>query len=160
MKGSKTNKSPLERGGDNKQGPPTATAEKNYTSQCIGQNEKGGIYLGGISKDGAVTNAIKLENKQDGEHQFCLEISNNRRSCTTSTSPGRLSMDCGRYPWIDDREEKEALDSCLIHAHNGNIVIKASNGKIRMEATDIEIVTKGDGETKGHLKLNLSLIHI
>ena len=156
MQGSKTNKNPNSRGGDNKQGPPTATAEKNYTSQCIGQNEKGGIYLGGISKDGAVTNAIKLENKQDGEHQFCLEISNNRRSCTTSTSPGRLSMDCGRYPWIDDREEKEALDSCLIHAHNGNIVIKASNGKIRMEATDIEMVTTGEGETKGNVKITSS----
>ena len=156
MQGSKTNKNPNSRGGDNKNGPPTNTAEKNYTSQCIGQNEKGGIYLGGISKDGAVTNAIKLENKQDGEHQFCLEITNNRRSCTTSTSPGRLSMDCGRYPWIDDREEKEALDSCLIHAHNGNIVIKASNGKIRMEATDIEMVTTGEGETKGNVNINAS----
>ena len=157
LPGSTTNKSPNTRGPKPEQGsgPPTATAEKNYTSQCIGQNEKGGIYLGGISKDGAVTNAIKLENKQDGEHQFCLEISNNRRSCTTSTSPGRLSMDCGRYPWIDDREEKEALDSCLIHAHNGNIVIRAENGKIRMEATDIELVTKGEGETRGHLKLNI-----
>ena len=44
------------KGGDNKNGPPTATAEKNYTAQSIGQNEKGGVFLGGISKDGAVTN--------------------------------------------------------------------------------------------------------
>ena len=154
--GSKTNKSPLSRVGDNKQGPPTATAEKNYTSLCIGSNEKGGVFLGGISKDGAVTNAVKLENKQDGEHQFCLEIDNNRRSSTTSTSPGRLSLTCGRYPWIDDREEKEALDSCLIHAHHGNIIIKASNGKIRMEATDIEMVTTGEGETKGNVKITSS----
>ena len=153
--GSKTNKNPNSRGGDNKNGPPTATAEKNYTSLCIGQNEKGGVFLGGISKDGAVTNAVKLENKQDGEHQFCLEITNNRRSSTTSTSPGRLSLTCGRYPWIDDREEKEALESCLIHAENGNIIIKASNGKIRMEATDIELVTKGEGETRGHLKMDI-----
>ena len=65
MQGSKTNKHP-NRGGNSKaqgSGPPTDTAEKNYTAQCIGQTEKGGVYLGGISKDGSTTNAIKLENK-------------------------------------------------------------------------------------------------
>ena len=66
-----------------------------------------------------------------------------------------MSLTCGRYPWIDDRAEKEALESCLIHAENGNIIIKASNGKIRMEATDIELVTKGEGETRGHLKMDI-----
>ena len=154
--GSTTNKSPLSRGGDNKNGPPTATSEKNYTSQSIGQNEKGGVFLGGISKDGATTAAVKLENKQDGEHQLTLDIGPDQlRSSTTSTSPGRLTLKCGRYPWIDDRKEKEALDSCYIEAEHGNIVIKASNGKIRMEATDIELVTKGEGETRGHLKLEI-----
>jgi len=158
MQGSKTNKSPNTRGQPKGEGsgPPTATAEKNYTSQSIGQNEKGGVFLGGISKDGATTAACKLENKQDGEHQLTLDIGPDElRSSTTSTSPGRLQLFCGRYPWIDDRKEKEALDSCMIHAENGNIDIIASNGKIRMKATDIELVTEGEGETKGHLKLTI-----
>ena len=51
---------------------------------------------------------------------------------------------------------KEAEDSCLIEARNGNIIIKASNGKIRMEATDIEMVTTGEGETKGNVKITSS----
>ena len=105
MKGSKTNKSPNTRGQPKGEGsgPPTATAEKNYTSQSIGQNEKGGVFLGGISKDGSTTNAIKLENKQDGEHQLTLDIGPSElRSSTTSTSPGRLTLSCGRYPWIYD----------------------------------------------------------
>ena len=164
MQGSKTNKHP-NRGGNSKaqgSGPPTDTAEKNYTAQCIGQTEKAGIYLGGISKDGSTTNAIKLENKQDGEHQLTLDIGPSElRSSTTSTSPGRLTLSCGRYPWItgDDPEkvleEKEARDSCMITAQHGNIVIRAENGKIRMEATDIELVTKGKGEQRGHLKLDI-----
>ena len=153
--GSKTNKHPNARGGKETTNPPTATAEKNYTAMCVGSNDKGGVFIGGISKDGAVTNAIKLENKQDGEHSFCLEVDNNRRSSTTATTPGRLTLTSGRYPWIDNREEKEALESCMIHAEHGNISIKASNGKIRMEATDIELVTKGKGEQRGHLKLNI-----
>ena len=135
--------------------PPTDTAQQNYTSQTIGKNEKGSVWIGAIHKQGDNTSAVALRNEQDGEHQLCLDIGPDRRSTTISTSPGKFEVDCGKYPWIDDRAEKEAMESCFIHAHNGNIVIKASNGKIRMEATDIEIVTKGDGETKGHLKLNI-----
>ena len=159
--GSKTNKSPNTRGQPKGQGsgPPTATAEKNYTSQTIGKNEKGSVWIGAISKDGATTSAVSLRNQQDGEHQLTLDIGPDQlRSSTTCTSPGRLTLTCGRYPWITGdkaREEKEALDSCMIHAENGNIDIIASNGKIRMKATDIELVTEGEGETKGHLKLTI-----
>ena len=43
----------------------------------------------------------------------------------------------------------------MIRAEHGNIDIVAENGKIRLQATDIELVTKGEGETKGHLKLDI-----
>ena len=136
------------RGGKGTTNPPTDTAKQNYTAQTIGKNEKGSVWIGPIHKQGDVTSAVVLRNEQDRTHQLCLDIDGERPGSTTSTSPGKLQMDCGD-------NMKEAEDSCLIHAHNGNIIIKASNGKIRMEATDIEIVTKGDGETKGHLKLNI-----
>ena len=164
LKGSETNKSPNTRGPREGQGsgPPTATAEKNYTSQTIGKNEKGSVWIGAISKDGATTSAVSMKNEQDGYHQLTLDIGPDKlRSSTTSTSPGRLTLKCGMYPWITGpdadkvRKEKEALDSCMIHAENGNIDIIASNGNIRMEATDIELVTKGEGEERGHLKLTI-----
>ena len=136
--------------------PPTDTAQQNYTSQTIGKNEKGSVWLGAIHKQGDNTSAVALRNEQDGEHQLCLDIGPDRRSTTTSTSPGKFQVDCGKYPWIEDREEKEAMESCLIHAHNGNIIIKASNGKIRMEATDIEMCTTGKGSTKGNININAS----
>ena len=136
--------------------PPTDTAQQNYTSQTIGKNEKGSVWIGAIHKQGDNTSAVALRNEQDGEHQLCLDIGPDRRSTTTSTSPGKFQVDCGKYPWIEDREEKEAMESCLIHAHNGNIIIKASNGKIRMEATDIEMCTTGKGSTKGNININAS----
>ena len=136
--------------------PPTDTAQQNYTSQTIGKNEKGSVWLGAIHKQGDNTSAVALRNEQDGEHQLCLDIGPDRRSTTTSTSPGKFQVDCGKYPWIEDREEKEAMESCLIHAHNGNIVIKSSNGKIRMEATDIEMCTTGKGSTKGNINITAS----
>ena len=43
----------------------------------------------------------------------------------------------------------------MIRAEHGNIDIVAENGKIRLQATDIELVTKGEGEKKGHLKLEI-----
>ena len=136
--------------------PPTDTAQQNYTSQTIGKNEKGSVWLGAIHKQGDNTSAVALRNEQDGEHQLCLDIGPDRRSTTISTSPGKFEVDCGKYPWIKDRAEKEAMESCFIHAHNGNIVIKASNGKIRMEATDIEMCTTGSGSTKGNINITAS----
>ena len=136
------------RGGKGTTNPPTDTAKQNYTAQTIGKNEKGSVWIGPIHKQGDVTSAVVLRNEQDRTHQLCLDIDGERPGSTTSTSPGKLQMTCGD-------NMKEAEDSCLIEARNGNIIIKASNGKIRMEATDIELVTKGEGETKGHLKLEI-----
>jgi len=137
------------RGGKGTTNLPTDTAKQNYTAQTIGKNEKGSVWIGPIHKQGDVTSAVVLRNEQDRTHQLCLDIDGERPGSTTSTSPGKLQLTCGD-------NMKEAEDSCLIEARNGNIIIKASNGKIRMEATDIEMVTTGEGETKGNVKITSS----
>ena len=148
MEGSTTVKQNI-RGGKGTTNPPTDTAKQNYTAQTIGKNEKGSVWIGPIHKQGDVTSAVVLRNEQDRTHQLCLDIDGERPGSTTSTSPGKLQLTCGD-------NMKEAEDSCLIEARNGNIIIKASNGKIRMEATDIEMVTTGEGETKGNVKITSS----
>ena len=137
------------RGGKGTTNPPTDTAKQNYTAQTIGKNEKGSVWIGPIHKQGDVTSAVVLRNEQDRTHQLCLDIDGERPGSTTSTSPGKFQLTCGD-------NMKEAEDSCLIEARNGNIIIKASNGKIRMEATDIEMVTTGEGETKGNIQITSS----
>ena len=137
------------RGGKGTTNPPTDTAKQNYTAQTIGKNEKGSVWIGPIHKQGDVTSAVVLRNEQDRTHQLCLDIDGERPGSTTSTSPGKLQMTCG-----DNMKEPE--DACIIEARNGNIIIKASNGKIRMEATDIEMVTTGEGETKGNIQITSS----
>ena len=54
----------------------------------------------------------------------------------------------------EDREEAE--DTLMIFAKNGNIDIIARNGKIRMQATDIEMVALGEGGSKGNITMNAS----
>jgi len=72
-----------------------------------------------------------------------------RKACTQITAPGRISIMSG-----EDREEAE--DTLMIFAKNGNIDIIARNGKIRMQATDIEMVALGEGGSKGNITMNAS----
>ena len=42
----------------------------------------------------------------------------------------------------------------ILNAINGNIIICATNGKIRLQATDIELIAVGEGGAKGNIRLN------
>ena len=126
--------------------PPTDTAKQNRSAMKVASNEKGSIWIGGIDKQGTTTQSVSLQSV-DGEHQLSLDIDGPREGCTTSTSPGRFTVECGS-------NMKEAEESCAIEAKNGNISITASNGKIRLQATDIELCTVGEGGRKGNITLN------
>ena len=125
--------------------PPTDTAKQNFVAQQYG-NSKGHIAFGKIHKQGDVTQGVSL-NTPNGEHQLSLDIDGPREGWTCSTSPGNFQVECGSA-------NEEEVDSLVLEAKNGNIIIKASNCKIRMEATDIEMVTTGDGGGKGNIKIN------
>lgn len=123
---------------------PSTQSKKNYTAQRWG-NDKGSIIFGGIDKDAAVTAGVQLQ-APDGRHQLSLDIDGNRKGWTCSTSPGNFQVECGS-------DNVEAQDSLILEAKNGNIIIKASNGKIRLQGTDIELVAVGEGGSKGNIKL-------
>tara|TARA_B100000482_G_scaffold3541_2_gene3188 strand:- start:168 stop:788 length:621 start_codon:yes stop_codon:yes gene_type:complete len=121
------------------------SAKQNYTAIKYGNNQ-GSIAFGQIHKQGDVTSSVMLETP-DGEHQLSLDLDGERTGWTVSTSPGNFQVECGSA-------NKEAEDSCVINAKNGNILITATNGKIRMQATDIELVAVGEGGAKGNIKMN------
>ena len=120
------------------------SAKQNYTAIKYGNNQ-GSIAFGQIHKQGDVTSSVMLETP-DGEHQLSLDLDGERTGWTVSTSPGNFQVECGSA-------NKEAEDSCVINAKNGNIILLATNGKIRMQATDIELVAVGEGGAKGHIKM-------
>jgi hypothetical protein len=123
---------------------PTDTAKQNYTAIRYG-NDHGSISFGHIHKQADVTAAVILQTP-DGEHQFSLDEDGLRKGWTTSTSPGNFQVECGSA-------NEEAQDSLLLNAKNGNILIVATNGKIRMQATDIELIAVGEGGSKGNIRL-------
>ena len=124
---------------------PNDTAKQNYTAIRYG-NDHGAISFGHIHKPGDVTAGVKLQTS-DGEHVFMMDKDGQRKGWTTSLSPGNFQVQCGE-------KKEEAEDSMILNALNGNILICASNGKIRLQATDIELIAVGEGSSKGNIRMD------
>jgi uncharacterized protein (DUF2345 family) len=123
------------------------TAKKNYTGTRFG-NDHGSISFGHIASDAAVTSDVQIQ-ASDGRHGILLDKDGPRKGCTQITAPGRISIQSG-----EDRQEAE--DTLVINAWNGNIDIIASNGKIRMQGTDIELIAFGEKGSKGNIIMEAS----
>jgi hypothetical protein len=123
------------------------TAKQNYTALRYG-NDHGSINFGHIHKQGDVTADVMLQ-ASDSRQSIILDKDGPRKGCTQITAPGRISIESG----IDKTEVEDTL---FIHSWNGNIVINASNGKLRLQGTDIELVAVGEGGSKGNIRINAS----
>lgn len=120
------------------------TSKQNYTAIRYG-NDHGSISFGHIHKQGDVTADVMLQ-ASDGRHSIILDKDGPRKACTQITAPNRISIESGQ-------DAKEAEDTLFIRSHNGNIDIIASNGKLRLQGTDIELVAVGEGGSKGNIQI-------
>lgn len=125
-----------------KKNPDTRNAESNTNGIRQG-NTHGALSFGHIHEDGTVTSSVLLQGS-DARQSICLDETGIRKGWTSVTTPGNFSVSCG-----EDKEEAE--DTLCLFAENGNIIINAGNGKIRMEADDIEIISRGVGTSKGNI---------
>lgn len=123
------------------------TAKQTYSGITYG-NDHGSITFGYIHKPGDVI-ADAMIRGSDARHAVVLDKDGPRKGSTQITAPGRISIESG----VD---KQEAEDTLFIHSWNGNINIVASNGKIRMQGTDIELVAVGEGGSKGNIRINAS----
>ena len=124
------------------------TAKINYTETGYG-NDHGALRFGHIDDKGEVTSGVMLQ-APDGRHQITLDNDGLRKGSTTSTSLANFSVKCG----IDKNLVTEAQDTLSLNAENGNILITASNGKIRLQANDIEIIAAGEGGSRGNIRID------
>lgn len=129
----------------NSQTNPNDTAKQNYTAVKWG-NDHGQICLGNIHQKADVTAGILLQ-PRDGRHRFFMDNDGQRKGWTSCMSPGNFQVSCGF-------DNEEPNDSMFLHAENGNILIVATNGKIRLQATDIEMIAVGEGGSKGNIRMN------
>jgi len=122
----------------------SAGAKQNYTGTRQG-NDHGSLSFGHVASDGSVTSDVQLQ-ASDGRHGILLDKDGPRKGCSQVTAPERISIQSGE-------ERKEAEDTLFINSINGNIDIIASNGKIRLQGTDIELVAVGEGNSKGNIRM-------
>ena len=123
------------------------TAKISYTTTGYG-NDHGSLHFGKIDRFGQVTAGVQLEGK-DGRHQLTLDNDGIRKGCTTATSPAKFNIRTG----TDNSKTliSDAEDTLNLIADNGNITIIASNGKIRLQGTDIEMIAVGEDGSKGNI---------
>ena len=123
-------------------------AKINYTATGYG-NDHGSLHFGKIDRNAQVTAGVQLL-APDGRHQFSLDNDGPRKGYTTSTSLANFQVRCG----VDKELVKEEQDTLSLNAENGNILITASNGKIRLQGTDIELIAVGEGGSKGNVRID------
>ena len=111
------------------------TAKKNFWNQVISAMN-GSITFGKLSPEGDVTSSVAIE-ARDGRHFMCFDEDGPRTGYTLMSAPGSTFIHSGE----DLEQQQEAI---MILAKNGDIHIKATNGKIKLEALDIELIANGN----------------
>ena len=111
------------------------TQKRNFWTQ-VWSSMNGAITFGGLSPFKDVTSSVELKG-MDGRHFFAFEEDGIRKNYTSMNTPGATIMHTGE----DLKKEEEAF---VILAENGDIQLKAANGKIRIEGLDIEFVATGN----------------
>ena len=109
--------------------------KKNFWNQ-VWSAMNGSITFGKLSPEGDVTSSVAIE-ARDGRHFMCFDEDGPRTGYTLMSAPGSTFIHSGE----DLEQQQEAI---MILAKNGDIHLKATNGKIKLEALDIELVANGN----------------
>jgi hypothetical protein len=120
---------------------------KNYHTIRYGVAE-GEIKFGHVHTDN-VRSAVMLRNGHTSNHYMTMDGPGGqdfRKYSTTFRGPGSFQVKHG--DGVPDEQPGIYLD-----AVNGDIVIRAANGRIRMEALDVDIRATGAGE-RGNIVLD------
>ena len=118
---------------------------ENYYNLQYGNND-GEIRFGHIHTTtsgfkGECISDVMLQGS-DKIHYMTMDKNGQRPGWTTNRCPGVYQIKCG-----DNRGGKEP--AMILEALNGDIVIKATNGRIRMEALDFDLNVHGPSNDRG-----------
>ena len=109
--------------------------KKNYWSQ-VWSAMNGAITFGKLSPKGDVTSSVHIQ-ALDGRHFMSFDEDGERTGYTLMSAPGSTFIHSGE----DLTQEQIGV---MILSKNGDINIKATKGKIKLEALDIELVANGN----------------
>lgn len=124
--------------------------KKSYQTTEYG-NTHGGIKMGHLhspnaNKPGSDVQSAFMLRGSDPLHYITLDKSGKREGWTTVRAPDVFQIKCG------DKTDEDT-PAIMIEATNGDIVLKASNGSIRLQGLDVDIQAIGEDNKRGHIDL-------
>ena len=136
---------------------PSSDKRKNYHTIRYGTAE-GEIKMGHLHRDNEISAAMLRsgEASSKGIHYISLESSGDkeRKNGTICSSPGSFEVKAGYDLGNDTESEENKYTGIYMDAVNGDIVIRAPSGRIRLEALDVDIKATGSGNKKGTVNIN------
>ena len=121
--------------------------KKNYWTQAIGTQDAL-IQFGGVSSEKDVTSSFKVR-ALDGRHFFTMDQDGQRKGWTTLVSPGATQI-------ITGEDLKKGQNAIFVEAENGDIVIKATDGNIRLEGDRIDLFAKEEINMEACNKIDIN----
>ena len=123
--------------------------------------EHGGLTIGGVNTFSNEIDACKLSNGPDaGRHYIRLQETGSKedgsKGSTSIVCPGTLTALTGKdivnYPPGSDTPRD--IPAIYYEAENGDIILTAPRGKIKIAAEAIELIAKGSDGRTGVINLN------
>ena len=121
--------------------------KKNYWTQAIGTQDAL-IQFGGVSSEKDVTSSFKVR-ALDGRHFFTMDQDGQRKGWTTLVSPGATQI-------ITGEDLEKGQNAIFVEAENGDIVIKATDGNIRLEGDRIDLFAKEEINMEACNKIDIN----
>ena len=121
--------------------------KKNYWTQAIGTQDAI-IQFGGVSSEKDVTSSFKVR-ALDGRHFFTMDQDGQRKGWTTLVSPGATQI-------ITGEDLVKGQNAIFVEAENGDIVIKATDGNIRLEGDRIDLFAKEEINMEACNKIDIN----
>jgi len=139
------------------------TESKSYRKLCTDESE---VVFGDVCKNN-VKMAVMIRRlfpnaNFQTSHYIALQQSGALDGAIIASAPSVFTVLCGEKPVKIDSEENYSISNvdnksdgigAYIRSENGDIVLSAPNGRVRIMARDIDLISKGNGSTTGYVNV-------
>ena len=139
------------------------TESKSYRKLCTDESE---VVFGDVCKNN-VKMAVMIRRlfpnaNFQTSHYIALQQSGALDGAIIASAPSVFTVLCGEKPVKIDSEENYSISNvdnksdgigAYIRSENGDIVLSAPNGRVRIMARDIDLIAKGNGSTTGYVNV-------
>ena len=119
---------------------------------------EGELKFGHLHRDNKLSGAMMRngEASAKGIHYISLEStgSKERKGSTICSSPGTFNVKAGYNMGQGKAKSENKNTGIYMDAVNGDIVIRAPHGRIRLEAIDVDITASGANNAKGTVNIS------